>query len=1004
MLLITAAGFALDIALCALWGAVLFIAVRHLSASKKLGGDQGALFLALILAAIAVLGRGVIDIVGLLGDGAAARLSWGEILADLAVGVMLFLWLRGRIPTALGTAKQDGASERLTLLFEAAPDAVLILDRRGRLLDVNAAACTWLGYDRASLLSKNIADLDKTHSPEELIELWGRLAAGERVVVATRLLHKSGQQLPAELSLFAFRQADGVMRVSAISRDITERLRQQTEQEAVVAQLFQANTRAAEAISAKNMFLQTVSYKLRTPLNTIIGLTEMISAGVCGPSGNSKIDEYLNDIRSSSLDLLGVIDEVSSVATVEAAIGADGRSYRAIIEMSPDAIFLCEQGVISFINSAGVRLLGGLSAPQFEGLTMAELVHPDYRAVLAECFAAVLGGASATQMQFLHTAGGVVDVQVSVSVSSESDGTVLVIARDITDLVRANRDADAQVKRLNNILDTAVDAVVVSDERGVIETFNLSAERMFGYDADEAIGRNVSLLMSGDHAASHDDYLIAYRDDMPSKAVGMGREVTARRKDGSLFPVEVSLSVCHLEDRRLFTALIRDVTERRNFEDHLAHSATHDALTGLPNRRLLQERLQQALERAQANDTLVAVWFVDLDGFKTVNDVMGHAAGDELLVEAGRRMVASVKPGDTVARFGGDEFALVLRDLASSADVVTAVDGFLEKISEPFMLRGREVTLTANVGIAVYPHHSSAASELVVHAGAAMIVAKATGRNLYRFFDPSMHHEAAERLMLEAELRRGIERGELMLHYQPQVELKGGRIVGLEALVRWNHPTMGMVSPGRFIPVAEETGLIVPLGEWVMRQACTDLRRLEQSIDREVSVALNISPRQFSDADVLATLNRIIQETGINPQNLDVEITESTLMNDPERVIAYLERMKTLGIRLSIDDFGTGYSSLNYLKRFPVDTLKIDRSFVIDIANNSKDEAIAVTIVTLAHSMGMTVLAEGVEYAEQGDLLAQHGCDIIQGFLYSRPLPFETVLDYLQRDVTLPVA
>ncbi len=370
-----------------------------------------------------------------------------------------------------------------------------------------------------------------------------------------------------------------------------------------------------------------------------------------------------------------------------------------------------------------------------------------------------------------------------------------------------------------------------------------------------------------------------------------------------------------------------------------------------------------------------------------VNDVMGHAAGDELLIEAGRRMVASVKPGDMVARFGGDEFTIVNTGIHTRAEVNQAIERYLEALTRPFTLRGRELVLTANIGIALYPEHAVLASELIVHASAAMMFAKASGRNQYRFFDPIMHSQSAERLTLENELRRGIERGELLLHYQPQIDVLSGRIVGLEALVRWKHPTRGLVQPNRFIPIAEQTGLIVPLGSWVLRQACADIRKLEDMGFDDVSIGVNISAKQFSDSDIFHLIQEAIEETGINPKHLDVEITESTLMNNPEHVIDYLDRMKGLGISLSIDDFGTGYSSLNYLKRFPVDTLKIDRSFIIDIAENPKDEAIAVTIITLAHSMGMTVLAEGVELPRQAEILAHHGCDVIQGFLYSKPIP-----------------
>jgi len=677
---------------------------------------------------------------------------------------------------------------------------------------------------------------------------------------------------------------------------------------------------------------------------------------------------------------------------------------RTVIDMSPDAIFLCRNGNLSVINAAGRRLLHCDDASRLVGQPFSALVHPDYRMLCDGNFGPLISETAATPMKFLHPSGKVLDVVVSATVAPEGNDDVLVLVHNISDVMRANRDVAAQVKRLNSILDTAVDAIVVTDERGNIETFNRSAETMFGYEAAQAIGQPIEMLMTEDGAKDHKKQAAKILSLHQPYLAGSAGEIAGRRQDGSVFPTEISLSLCHLDDRRLFTAIFRDVTERRSFEDFLTHSANHDSLTGLPNRRLVQEQLQQAIDHASLNNACGAVWFIDLDGFKMVNDVMGHIAGDELLIAAGRRMLSAVKPSDTVARFGGDEFAIINRNIHNRTEVTRAVERFLNILSSPFTLRGRELTLTANIGIALYPEHAVLASELIVHASAAMMVAKATGRNLYRFFDPIMHSQSAERLTLENELRRGIEREELLLHYQPQVDVTTGRIVGLEALVRWAHPTMGLVAPSRFIPIAEQTGLIVPLGTWVLRQACKDMRKLEERGYCDISIGVNISARQFSDSDVPNMILEIIEETGINPRNLDIEITESTLMNNPEHVIDYLERMKALGISLSIDDFGTGYSSLNYLKRFPVDTLKIDRSFVTDIATSSKDKAIAVTIITLAHSMGMSALAEGVEHPRQAEILAFHGCDIIQGFLYSKPLPLHEVTIRLTESSCLAMA
>jgi diguanylate cyclase (GGDEF)-like protein/PAS domain S-box-containing protein len=725
---------------------------------------------------------------------------------------------------------------------------------------------------------------------------------------------------------------------------------------------------------------------LRTGLERIADIAGALERDFAGCDGS--LAARLQDLKRTCQDLLP--------PTPPLAAGGDiGIDIHDFLAMSPDAIFLCRDGLVVTANDAALRLLALPRRSDIENQPLERFIHADYRLLAEGNFQALLGEDSATPMKFATTDGRPLDVVVTAAAAPGQGIHICLVVRDISDVIRANREVATQVRRLNSILDTAVDAIVVTDEAGHIETFNHSAESMFLYPAKHVIGQPIDGLMATESVAAIKGKIKSLLASRHTPFGGNSSEVVGRRRDDSTFPAEISLSLCRLDDRRLFTAIFRDVTERRTFEDYLAHSANHDSLTGLPNRRLLEQRLQEVINDAVRDGSRFAVWFIDLDGFKMVNDVMGHAAGDELLVEAGRRMRAAVRPIDILARFGGDEFAVITRDISRPGELESLAQAFLAEMTHPFALRGRELTLAANIGIATYPDHALQTSDLVVHASAAMMFAKAAGRNQVRFFDPAMHSQSAERLTLENELRRAIEREELLLHYQPQVNAISGRIHGLEALVRWRHPRLGLVSPARFIPLAEQTGLIVPLGKWILHQACRDIRILEDAGFDAFTVGVNISARQFADSDVFSLIEDAIAHTGIDPRHLDVEITESTLMNDPEHVIAYLDRMKGLGISLSIDDFGTGYSSLNYLKRFPVDTLKIDRSFIIDIAHNPKDEAIAVTIVTLAHHMGMTVLAEGVEHPEQARILARHGCDRIQGFLYCEPIPLADILRLL---------
>jgi diguanylate cyclase (GGDEF)-like protein/PAS domain S-box-containing protein len=438
-----------------------------------------------------------------------------------------------------------------------------------------------------------------------------------------------------------------------------------------------------------------------------------------------------------------------------------------------------------------------------------------------------------------------------------------------------------------------------------------------------------------------------------------------------------------------------DITARKLTEQRVHHVAQHDVLTGLPNRSLLQDRLQQAIAYATRSGHPVWVMLIDLDRFKFVNDSMGHKAGDVLLVTVAARLRSSLRDSDTVARLSGDEFVVILsehQDQVLSPDIVQRV---MKSVAQPVMLGTKEFMVTCSIGVAVYPSEGTPAESLIEHADIAMYRAKKLGRNNFQFYTPAMNEESQERVRIEGALRTALERNELVLHYQPQLDLASGRIVGMEALVRWSHPELGMVPPSRFIGVAEETGLIVPIGAWVMRTAASQSRAWQQAGLGRLRVAVNLSARQFSEPDLIAGIEQVLADTGLAPDCLEIELTESLFMSDVTLAVELLHRMKALGVKLSIDDFGTGYSSLSYLSRFPIDTLKIDRSFVADITHDANDAAIVTSIIALAHNLKLAVIAEGVETAEQLDYLRSHGCDEIQGYYFSRPLPafeFEQLL------------
>jgi diguanylate cyclase (GGDEF)-like protein len=454
-------------------------------------------------------------------------------------------------------------------------------------------------------------------------------------------------------------------------------------------------------------------------------------------------------------------------------------------------------------------------------------------------------------------------------------------------------------------------------------------------------------------------------------------------------------------DSELMARSIRYAIERKKAEENLAHLKQYDPLTGLANRALFQDRLQQALARADRDDETVALMLLDLDHFKAVNDVLGHAGGDELLKEVANRIGGRVRESDTVARLGGDEFAIVLEEMTDAQDAAPVAQDILDALSESLVLDGHEIPVTASIGIAVRP--PSEGDRLLKDADAAVYRAKERGRNTYEFYAEEMNVRAFERLTLRNMLRRALKEEEFLLHYQPQVDLATGAIVGAEALVRWSQPDSGLVPPARFIPVLEDTGDIVGVGRWIMRAACRQNRDWQDSGVAPLRVAVNLSARQFSRGGLVSTVADVLEESELDPSCLELEITESLLMEDLNTSLQILGELQNTaeGLRVSIDDFGTGYSSLSYLKSFPIDLLKIDQSFVRDIPGDPDDAAITAAIIRLAHSLRLGVIAEGVETEEQAAFLRELGCDEAQGYYFSRPLPADEFAELLRRGGTL---
>jgi len=538
---------------------------------------------------------------------------------------------------------------------------------------------------------------------------------------------------------------------------------------------------------------------------------------------------------------------------------------------------------------------------------------------------------------------------------------------------------------------------VWDDEKLAFLAVNGAAVNHYGYTREEFLRMNVRDIWA--LAEQHTRYEESLRDRSRAQTLHLQRK--HRTKDGRVIDVEATARQFIQGGHPVWLTLINDVTERKLAEERLLHLAHYDVLTGLPNRVLLYDRLKQALAQAKRNQWVTGVMFLDLDRFKNVNDTLGHAVGDKLLQLVSERLVRSVRTGDTVGRLGGDEFAIVLLNLSSAQDANLVAQKIMASFKEPFKLAGVELYATASIGITLYPDDSTDQETLIKNADAAMYRAKEVGRNSCRFYTPEMNARALELLSLENSLRGALERNEFVLYYQPKASVAGGNIVGVEALLRWQHPDRGLVSPGEFMPVLEETGLIVPVGEWVLHAVCDQIGKWLRAGIPTVPVAVNLSPRQFASRDLGETIRRILEEHRVDPRLVEVEITESSLMVNLEETERILRFVGDLGVGLSIDDFGTGYSSLAYLKRFPLDSLKVDRSFVKDLTTDADDATITRALISMAHNLGLKVVAEGVETEAQLAFLVEHGCDEIQGFYFSRPLIAEECGTWLKERRTL---
>lgn len=682
------------------------------------------------------------------------------------------------------------------------------------------------------------------------------------------------------------------------------------------------------------------------------------------------------------------------------AVRKSASLFRAISDASPLGIFVSDKEGNCVYTNASYQKISGMTFEHAMGTNWSLSIHPEDRQRIRTEWnhAAQAGTPFQSEIRFLREDQTIVWTRLNAALMQDgqrSYGHVITV-EDITDrkmaesvLQAAEESLFEEKERAQITLNSIGDAVLTTGLLGHVTYLNLVAETMTGWSYKDALGQplgEVFKIIDGTTGQIASDP--ARRAIEQGKTVGLDRNCILIRRDGFESSIEDSTSPIHNRDGQISGAVIvfHDVSESRSLTLKMSHLAQHDFLTGLPNRVLMTERLSQAIQFAHRHQGQVALLFLDLDYFKNINDSLGHSVGDQLLQSVSKRLMGCVRTTDTVCRQGGDEFVILLSEVEHAQDVSVVAGKLLHAFSAPHLIGQHELHVTLSIGISIYPDDGIDVDTIMQNADTAMYQAKTNGRNSYQFFKPDMNVRAVHRLFIESSLRRALNQEEFLLHYQPKIDLVSGVMTGTEALIRWQHTDSELVYPGQFVSIAEECGLIIPIGLWVMREACTQLQKWQKSGFHVVPVAINVSAVEFRHRSFVEDIARILKETGLSPDYLELEMTESILMYDAEDSAMVLKTLKDMGIKLSIDDFGTGYSSLSYLKRFPIDTLKIDQSFILDISTDKDSSTIVSAVIGMGRNLNLRVIAEGVETPEQLAFLRAHQCNEGQGFLFSHPL------------------
>jgi diguanylate cyclase (GGDEF)-like protein/PAS domain S-box-containing protein len=708
------------------------------------------------------------------------------------------------------------------------------------------------------------------------------------------------------------------------------------------------------------------------------------------PRNGIPIPVLINTVtnRNALGEIIGSFGFITDLRSIEATTAAYEAELRAILDNLQDTYYRTSADGRLMRLSPSVKQLLGYQPDELIGTFSTALYvgGETTRKAFLHALSAAGGRIVGYEYSMRHKDGHEVWMSTNAHYLRDTYGKPIGVegtARDIT----ASRRQRAELQLAATVFSDTREAIMITDADNRAISVNRAFTTVTGYSADDIIGTTPPLVSTSHHDA---EFYARLKSELHSTGHWSG-EAWNRRKSGAIFPQWLSISAVRNDSGEIlqYVAIFSDLSERKAAEERIEFLARHDILTRLPNRFLLRDRAEQAFAHAERAHTKVALLLLDLDHFKHINDSLGHPAGDALLQTVAERLRNSTRDTDTVSRQGGDEFLVLLTDIHDTDDIASIAEKMMQTLGDPCLVGGQEMSISCSVGLAVYPEDGTDFDTLVKNADAAMYHAKESGRNTFRYYSLQMNEDAVARLDIQNRLHRALDRDEFVLHYQPLIDLGNNSIVGAEALVRWNCPELGMQPPGLFIPVAEDTGLIVQLGEWVLREACRQARAWHDAGHGQLVMAINLSPIQFTRGDLVATIRSALDDSGVNPAQIELEITESVLMKDTEQVLTTVRQLHGMGLRLSIDDFGTGYSSLAYLRRFAVEKLKIDQSFIRDLPTDPDAGAIVRAVIQMAKSLKIAVLAEGVETAEIAHDLDLLGCDYAQGYHFGRPMPAE---------------